>query len=165
MSLIDSVGERGPQGVQGPQGPQGAQGPTGAAGSPAALTGCVLLMAGLTPTATGGDDLEFVVPYDVDGTTSKTYAIKRVTLRLKTASTSGSATIQIEKSTAAGAFSGTNQLAASLSAASGVHQASTTSMAGGQGTVASGDKLRVNVSALGTGTAGWSVSVELQRTN
>jgi hypothetical protein len=98
------------------------------------------------PTSTGAHTFEFVVPYSpADGTTSITWNFRRVEVRVRTAGT-GTMTFQLEKSTASGAFSATNVLTSALSLTSGNYEANTTSFS--VATVASGNKLRVNFSAV-----------------
>lgn len=113
----------------------------------------VFLCAAFTPTATGGDTAEFTVPYSVDGTTSVTWTLRRVTLRVQTAG--GAPAVTIEKSTATGAFSATS--VGSVTMGGGNYEVSSTSSLG---TVASGNKLRFNPTALGT-AANWTISVEM----
>jgi hypothetical protein len=118
---------------------------------------CVLVLcAAHTPSGTGADTAEFVVPYSPDdGTTSLTYNLRRATLRVNVAG--GAPVAVLEKSTVAGAFSASTL--GTLTMPSGDYQVSITSFA--IGTVASGDKVRFNVSALGTAT-GWTIELEMQ---
>jgi hypothetical protein len=117
--------------------------------------GCVLaLCLAFTPTATGADAGEVVVPFSpTDGTTPLTWNVRRLTLRV--AASGGAPSVTLQKSTAAGAFVASDLGAVTL--ASDAYEGSVTSSLG---SVASGDKLRFSVAALGTAT-GWSITVEL----
>lgn len=114
----------------------------------------VTLCGAFTPAGTGGDTFEFTMPYSpADGTTSITWNMRRITLRVNVAG--GAPAVTIEKSTATGAFSATTM--GSVTMGSGNYEVSAT---GGfsSSTIASGDKLRFNATALGTAT-GWTVTV------
>lgn len=113
----------------------------------------IVLCQAFTPTATGGDAAEAVIPYSVDGVTALTWVLRRVTLRVQTAG--GAPAVTIEKSTVAGAFSATS--VGSVTMGGGAYEvASTASL----GSVNSGDKLRFNPTVLGTAT-NWTIEVEL----
>jgi hypothetical protein len=115
----------------------------------------IVLAAGYTPSATGADTVEIPVPYSpTNGTTSLTWNVRRLNLRVNVAG--GAPSVTVEKSTASTAFSATT--VGTVTLASGAYEGSTTSTLG---TVASGDKLRMNVAALGTAT-GWTVTVLLE---
>jgi hypothetical protein len=115
-----------------------------------------MLCGGWTPTSTGGDTVEVPVPYDpADGTTGVTWTLRRITLRVNVAG--GSPSVDVEKSTAAGAFSAT--AIGSLSMGAGAYEVSSTAALG---TVDSGDKLRFNVTVQDTATA-WTITVEMGR--
>jgi len=116
----------------------------------------VMLSAGYTPTATGGDVVEVPVPYHGDGTSSVTWNVRRINFRVKTAG--GSPAISIEVSTGTGAFSATTVGSVTLS--SGAYEGSQTS-GFTTSTVASGNKLRFNATALGTAT-NWTITIELE---
>lgn len=150
---IDSSGSGG-SGAQGPQGSPGAQGSTGPQGA-SGVSGCILcLCAALTPTSTGADNAEVTVPYDpTDGTSSITWNVRRLGLRVQTAG--GAPSVTVEKSTASGSFSATSVGTVTLS--TGAYEGSVTS---GLGTVSSGDKIRFNVVTLAT-AQNWTIEVEL----
>jgi hypothetical protein len=117
----------------------------------------VTLCGAFTPAGTGGDAFEFTLPYSpTDGTTSVTWNLRRITLRVNVAG--GAPAVTIEKSTATGAFSATTM--GSVTMGSGNYEVSAT---GGfsSSTVASGNKLRMNPTALGTAT-GWTVTCEFE---
>jgi hypothetical protein len=116
----------------------------------------MVLCAGYTPSGTGADVAEFVVPYSPDdGTTGLTFTLRRATLRVNVAG--GAPVAILEKSTVAGAFSASTL--GTLTMPSGDYEVSITSF--GIGTVASGNKVRFNVSTLGTAT-GWTIELEMQ---
>jgi hypothetical protein len=111
-----------------------------------------MLCGGFTPLDVGPDALEVVVPRGT-ADASVTWNIQRIVLRVKTAG--GSPVVVIEKSTAAGAFSATT--VGTLTMGSGDYEvANTTSL----GTVASGNKLRFNVTTLDSATF-WTIMVEI----
>jgi hypothetical protein len=117
----------------------------------------VPLCGGFTPSGTGGDVLEFTMPYSpVDGTTSITWTLRRITLRVNVAG--GAPAVTIEKSTASGAFSAATM--GSVTMGSGNYEVSATS-GFTSSTIASGNKLRMNPTALGTAT-GWTVTCEFE---
>lgn len=127
----------------------------------------ITFMADYTPTATGGDKCEVIVPYSpTDGTTSLTYNLRRLQAHLGTTSSSGSVTMKLEKSnanssTAFGSGTVTNmQTGGDLSIAASSYDGSNTTWS--TSTVSSGDKLRINVTGLGTGTADWTVYLILE---
>lgn len=142
---------------------------TGGAAAPVALTvaqtrtllglsavrGCLLtLCQGFTPIATGADTAEIIVPHDpVDGTTSITWNVRRISFRVGTAG--GSPSVTVERYASTGAFSPTTVGSVTLGAGS-YEAANTTSL----GTVASNEKLRFNASVLGTATD-WTIEVLL----
>lgn len=115
------------------------------------------LCIAFTPSGLGADTGELTVPYSpVDGTTSITWNVRRITLRVNVAG--GAPALDIEKSSIAGAFSATT--VGTVTMGVGNYEVSQT---GGfaSGTVVSGDKLRFNVSALGSAT-GWTITILLE---
>lgn len=115
----------------------------------------IVLAAGWDPTATGPDTAEVPVPYSpADGTTSVTWNVRRIELRVSTAG--GAPSVTIEKSTATGLFSATTVGTVTLGV--GAYQGAVTAALG---TVASGTKLRMNIGDLGSGAVGWSCTVLL----
>jgi hypothetical protein len=125
----------------------GSVGPAGSTGR------SVLLCAGYTPSATGADVVEVVVPRGASDA-SVTWNVNRITLRVKTAG--GAPVAVVEKSTAAGVFSATT--VGTLTMPSGDYQVTN---ATALGTVASGDKLRFNVTTLGTALY-WTIQVDIE---
>ena len=117
-----------------------------------AVVRALVLCAGYTPSGTGGDVAEFIVPYQTDGSVVS-YVLSRVSLRVSVAG--GAPSVEIEKSTGTGIFSAAS--VGSVTLGVGDYEASETA---GLGTVQSGDKLRFNVLALGT-AQNWTVSVEM----
>jgi hypothetical protein len=117
------------------------------------------LMAGFTPSGTGGDAAEYVVPYSAtDGTTSLAYAVRRIDFRVSTAGGAPQATV--EKYTGTSTFAATT--VGSVTLGSGAYEGNQTSSFT-TATLNSGDKVRVNAAALGT-AAGWTVLLELEAT-
>lgn len=119
----------------------------------------VILAAGFTPSGTGADVAEVPVPYDpTDGTTALTWNVRRITFRNGSKNTGANlSTIQIEKSTGTGVFSGSN-VGSAITLDLNEYEESQTGISA---TVASGDKLRFNVSALGD-SSDWTITVELE---
>lgn len=106
--------------------------------------------------------LEWIVPHGPGGETL-TFQLTRVFARLVTAGSS-TTSLQIQKSTGAGAFSGTNMLSASLDLVSSDYEQDTTSFASNpDDKVSSGNKVRINVTAAGTSAANLTVSVQMKR--
>lgn len=113
------------------------------------------LMRGETPSV-GAQVSEIPIPYSpVDGVTSITWNVRRITARAAVATTGAGFSIAIEKSTAAGTFSATT--VGTITMPTTTNEASVTASLG---TVSSGNKLRANVSALG-GATGVTITVEL----
>jgi hypothetical protein len=118
----------------------------------------LLFMAGYTPNAAGADEV---------------YLCKEVFLRVETPS-AGTSTINIQKyaynaGTGVSAFSTTatgsttNILAAALSISGATtHETGSASFAAAHTTVSSGDKLRVNFTALNATHAGFSISLLIE---
>jgi hypothetical protein len=112
-----------------------------------------MLCEAYTPVITGADVGEVMIPYASDGTTVLTWNVRRITLRVQTAG--GAPVVVIEKSTASGAFSAAT--VGTLTMGSGNYEVSNTTSLG---TVASGDKIRFNVTTLATAQA-WTITVEI----
>lgn len=134
----------------------------------------MLFMSGYTPTAAGVDSVTFKVPDNVDtGASDKIYNCKEVFMRVETA-TSGTSTINIQKYAYAGgtgvsAFSTTstgsttNILSAALSISGATtYETGSSTFAAGHGTVGSGDKLRVNFTALNAGHTAFTISLLIE---
>ncbi len=117
--------------------------------------GVIVLCSAFTPAGTGADTAEVVVPFSPrDGTTSVTWNVQRITLRVQTAG--GSPSVRIEKSTATTAFSASTVGDVTMASSGDFEAANTTSL----GTVASGNKLRFNVLVLDT-AQNWTVEVQI----
>ena len=134
----------------------------------------VTFCSGYTPVATGADSVVFRFPEStLDGSTSLTYNIRRVQMRVETLS-SGTSTIRLEKygwnaGVGTGAFSTTstgstaNVLAVPLNIGGvGMGETFVTSasigFSGNGTTFVSGDKLRVNFTALNATHANFSIT-------
>lgn len=134
----------------------------------------VTFCSGYTPTATGADTVVFRFPESTtDGTTSLTYQLRRVQMRVETLS-SGTSTIRLEKygwaaGVGTGAFSTTstgstaNVLAVPLNIGGvGMGETFATSasigFSGNGTTFVSGDKLRVNFTALNATHANFTIT-------
>lgn len=134
----------------------------------------LLFMAGYTPNASGVDTVILKVPDNVDtGASDKIYNCKEVFLRVETA-TAGTSTINIQKYGYAGGTgvslfstsstgSTTNILSAALSISGATtYETGSSTFAAGHGTVGSGDKLRVNFTALNASHTGFNISLLIE---
>jgi hypothetical protein len=110
-----------------------------------------IMFSDFTPTSTGADNFE--CPILEDGT----WDLIEIIFWCKTPG--GSPAFTIEKSTGTGAFSGTT--IGSLTVSSGAREAHQTSSLGSVTGGVGGDKIRVNVTALGTATD-WTIIVKTQ---
>lgn len=115
----------------------------------------IRFLSGYTPTATGADVEQHVLPLGTDNA-SITWNVKSIFFRVGTAG--GAPQITVEKYTGTGAFSATT--VGSVTLASGANEGSITS-GFTTSTLTSADKVRVNVNTLGT-AANWEVLLELQ---
>ena len=140
--------------------------------------------SGYTPNNTGADTVTFMAPFSVvDGTTSVTYNIRRVHMRVETPS-AGTSTIKLEKyafnagagvttfSSSSAATGSTanilNPLGLSISGAAIAETFVTSASIGfstGFATCVSGDKFRVNFTALNATHANFSISMNLDSVN
>lgn len=121
-------------------------------------------MYGFTPTQTGGDTAEFIVPFHpLDGTTRVTWNVGRIEFRVGTGTTSSTSTINVQRSgIGTGAFSSAGNLLTtdlSITGSNNWENWATTGFA--TSTVQSGEKVRVNVVALGAGHSYWDVNLTL----
>jgi len=117
--------------------------------------------AGYTPAASGADSVVIRLPDSPsDGTTAITYKPQEFHIRVETASAT-TTTIQLEKYTGTGAFSGTAITSVSISGGS-TYEAQTSVFAGAGIFLTSGDKLRINFTALSASHANFSVYLELE---
>lgn len=113
----------------------------------------LVLCAAFTPVATGVDLAQLVVPYHRDGTTVKTYTVRRISFRVGTAG--GAPAVTVQKYTGTGSFSPTT--VGTVTLGSGAYEGAVTSALG---TVDSGDKIRFNVDTLATAET-WTIEVEI----
>ena len=140
--------------------------------------------SGYTPNNTGADTVTFMVPFSVvDGTSSVSYNIRRVHMRVETPS-AGTSTIKLEKygfnagagvttfSSSSAATGSTanimNPLGLSISGAAIAETFVTSASIGfstGFATCVSGDKFRVNFTALNATHANFSISMNLDSVN
>lgn len=114
------------------------------------------------PSGTGVRPYEFRVPSNAENG-SATWTFVNFRFRLSTTSSSGNPTVNIQYSTASGAFSSSGDITASgVAIAAGNYENSIATFT--TSTVSNGNKLKVNVTTLGTGAAGWSVLLLMRRT-
>ena len=131
-------------------------------------------MSGFTPVSVGVDSVTLKVPDNFETAASdRIYNCREVELRVE-ATSLGTSTITIQKyGYAAGAGtslfsttstgSTTNIMAAALSiSGTPTYEAGTTSFAAGHGTVGSGDKLRVNFTALSSSHLSFTISLIIE---
>ena len=127
-------------------------------------------MSGYTPTASGVDTVVLRVPDSAADAGANIYNCREVLLRVETPS-AGTSTINMQKYAGGGvtAFSTTstgsttNILAAALSITGAtVYESSSTTFASGHGTVAGGDKLRINFTALNATHGAFNISLLLE---
>ena len=124
---------------------------------PLTLTFC----SGYTPAATGADSVVLRIPDSpADGTTSLTYNLRELFLRVETPS-AGTSTVQVEYYTGTSAFSATNLLSSALSA-TGASTYEFTSSGFSTSTLASGTKLRLNFTAINATHANFFIQLLLE---
>lgn len=121
----------------------------------------VSFCAGYTPITSGADAVVLRIPDSPeDGTTAITYRPEEFHVRVETPS-SGTSTIQLDKSSGAGAFSAIAVTSISI-AGSGIYETSTISFSTAGTFLTSGDKLRLNFTTLNSTHASFSIYLELQ---
>jgi hypothetical protein len=127
-------------------------------------------MSGYTPTAAGVDTVVLRVPESAADGGALIYNCREVVLRVETPS-AGTSTINVQKYAGGGttAFSTTstgsttNILSAALSITGATtYEASSSTFAAGHGTVAGGDKLRINFTALNATHNSFNISLLLE---
>ena len=130
-------------------------------------------MSGYTPTAAGVDTVVIRVPESAADGGALIYNCREVVMRVETPS-AGTSTINIQKySNAAGTGtslfstsstgSTTNILSAALSiTGASTYEATSSTFAAGHGTVAGGDKLKVNFTALNATHAAFNISLLIE---
>jgi hypothetical protein len=117
--------------------------------------------AGYTPTASGADTVILRIPDSpTDGTTALTFRPKEYVIRVETPS-AGTSTIQLEKYTGTSAFSGTAVSSMSISGGS-TYESTGTAFANAGAALTSGDKLRINFTALNATHANFSVQLIIE---
>jgi hypothetical protein len=134
----------------------------------------LLFMSGYTPTASGVDSVTLKVPDNIDtGASDEIYNCKEVFLRVETAN-AGTSTINIQKYGYAGGTgtslfsttstgSTTNILSAALSISGATtYETGSSTFAAGHGTVGSGDKLRINFTALNASHTSFTISLLIE---
>ena len=116
---------------------------------------------GYTPTASGADTNIIRIPDSAtDGTTALTYIPKEFHIRVETPS-AGTSTIQLEKYTGTSAFSGTAVTVLSITGGA-VYEVQSSVFANAGLALTSGDKMRINFTALNATHANFSVTLELE---
>lgn len=117
----------------------------------------VPLCGAYTPSATGGDSFEFPMPYSpLDGTTSITWVLRRINLRVST--NGGAPAVTIERSISASAFVASAMGSVTM-ASSGYETFASSGFS--INTIASGNKLRMRPTVLGSAT-NWTVTCEFE---
>lgn len=117
--------------------------------------------SGYTPVAAGADNVVLRLPDSAsDGTSSITYKPQEFHIRVETPS-SGTSTIQLEKYTGTGAFSGTAVTSISIAGAA-IYETQTQTFNAAGSLLTSGDKLRINFTALNATHANFTVYLELE---
>ena len=125
---------------------------------PLYLTFC----SGFTPVASGVDSVVLRIPDSpADGSTSLSYNVRELFIRVETPS-AGTSSVQVEYYTGTGVFSATgNMMSAALSiSGASTYEAATTSFS--QTTLASGNKVRLNFTALNSTHANFFVQLLLE---
>ena len=116
---------------------------------------------GYTPTASGADTNVIRIPDSpTDGTTALTYIPREFHIRVETPS-AGTSTIQLEKYTGTSAFSGTAVTVLSITGGA-VYEVQSSVFAAAGLALTSGDKMRINFTALNATHANFSVTLELE---
>jgi hypothetical protein len=133
----------------------------------------LVFMSGYTPNASGVDTVVLRVPDSAADAASVVYNCREVIMRVETA-VAGTSTINIQKygiATGTGTSlysttstgSTTNILSAALSITGATtYEASSTTFAAGHGTCATGDKLRVNFTALNASHTSFTISLLIE---
>jgi hypothetical protein len=134
----------------------------------------MLFMSGYTPNASGVDTVVLKVPDNIDtGASDEIYNCKEVFMRVETAN-AGTSTINVQKYgynggvgvsafSTSSAGSTTNILSAALSISGATtHEVGSSTFAAGHGTVGSGDKLRVNFTALNASHISFTISLLIE---
>jgi hypothetical protein len=121
----------------------------------------VSFCAGYTPVTSGADAVVIRIPDSPeDGLQPLTYRPEEFHVRVETPS-AGTSTIQIDKSSGLGAFSAIAVTSISIAGA-GIYETSTIAFSTAGTFLTSGDKLRLNFTALNSTHAAFSIYLELQ---
>ena len=121
----------------------------------------VLFCAGYTPVTSGADSVVVRIPDSPeDGIQQLTYRPEEFHVRVETPS-AGTSTIQLDKSSGLGAFSAIAVTSISIAGA-GIYETSTISFSTAGTFLTSGDKLRLNFTALNATHAAFSIYLGLQ---
>ena len=121
----------------------------------------VSFCAGYTPVTSGADAVVIRIPDSPeDGILPLTYRPEEFHVRVETPS-AGTSTIQIDKSSGLGAFSAIAVTSISIAGA-GIYETSTIAFSTAGTFLTSGDKLRLNFTALNATHAAFSIYLELQ---
>jgi hypothetical protein len=115
-----------------------------------------------TPTATGVDTVQKIAPYI--GNTggigqSVVWNFRRLTFRMRIAGSTASS-INVQKSTVTGTFTGSDIMSSDLSIASGDYEGEATTFS--VDSVNSGEKLSMAIRGIGTGSTGWVAMLMLE---
>lgn len=121
----------------------------------------VSFCSGYTPITSGADAVVIRIPDSPeDGVIPITYRTEEFHVRVETPS-SGTSTIQIDKSSGLGAFSAIAVTSISIAGAA-IYETSTTNFSTAGTLLTSGDKLRLNFTTLNSTHASFSIYLELQ---
>ena len=121
----------------------------------------VSFCAGFTPVTSGADAVVIRIPDSPeDGITPLTYRPEEFHVRVETPS-AGTSTIQLDKSSGAGAFSAIAVTSINIAGA-GIYETSTINFSTAGTFLTSGDKLRLNFTTLNATHASFSIYLELQ---
>lgn len=121
----------------------------------------VSFCAGYTPVTSGADSVVIRIPDSPeDGVLPLTYRPEEFHVRIETPS-AGTSTIQIDKSSGAGAFSAIAVTSINIAGA-GIYETSTINFSTAGTLLTSGDKLRLNFTTLNATHASFSIYLELQ---
>jgi hypothetical protein len=129
-----------------------------AADLPLVATVVMCFGAGFTPASSGPDDVVLVVPRVRD--VSKTFLIKRLTVRVETDS-AGTTDVRLESSSGSGAFSALNMMTGGDLTLGGIGTFEVDHTTFSTPTIDSGEKLRLNFTTLDATHANFSGEVEL----
>lgn len=117
--------------------------------------------SGYTPVTSGADNVVLRIPDSAsDGVSAITYRPQEFHIRVETPS-SGTSTIQLDKYTGTGAFSATAVTSISIAGAA-IYETQTSTFSTAGSLLTSGDKLRINFTALNATHANFTIYLELE---